>query len=57
MLNCEKCNYLKETNPEDKSGKYSCELTKFIFRDKDQFYDMSNHPCSYKYDEGQLLNC
>ena len=58
MLNCERCNYLKNISSEDKGEKYACELTEFIFDSKNQFYNMNKHPCdSYKYDEGQLLNC
>ncbi|MBC8059331.1 MAG: hypothetical protein H7Y18_01545 [Clostridiaceae bacterium] len=58
MLECEQCNYLINISSQGKKGKYTCELTEFIFDSKDQICSMSNHPCdNYRYDEGQLLNC
>jgi len=58
MLNCEQCNYLNHIDTKDERGRYYCDLTEFIFNNKDQFKNMTNHPCdSYHYDEGQLLNC
>lgn len=56
MLNCEKCNYIKEVRSKESKGAHmSCELTGFIFNKNFEDYEMENHPCfNYNIQEEEL---
>lgn len=50
MLNCELCDYFKETKANAQNvTKCMCEFTGFVFHKNPEDYDMEKHPC-YDYE-------